>query len=133
MSHPAAANYLSRKRRTLITLVVATATFGILVGAPDGAGYVNSVAAVVQIVVKLTLAVRWCRDDAEERGFTLWRRFSFCTIVFPGPFLMVPIYLIKSRGNAGIVSCGYFVILATSIGAIEVAAMYVGTRLGELR
>jgi len=113
--------------------VAATATFGILVGAPDGAGYVKPLAALIQMIVTFTLATRWCRDDAEARGFTLWRRFAFYTIAFPGPLLMVPIYLFKSRGNAGIVSCGYFVIFATSIGALEVAAMYVGTQLGELR
>jgi CDP-diglyceride synthetase len=126
-------DYPAEKRRALFTLIAATFTFGIIAGAPNDASPVKPVAALIQLFATFALIVRWCRIDADQRQFVLWPRFTFFTVAFPGPVVMVPLYLLKSRGTAGLTSCFYFLAISTLVVALNLVAMFVGSRLGELR
>lgn len=119
------------KRRTLSTLVIATIAFGIIAGAPNDASPVKPAAALIQFLVTCTLILAWCRLDADQRNFTLWRRFAFFTVAFPGPLVMVPLYLIKSRGRSVAIACLRFVGVTAALATIQIAAMLLGSFLGQ--
>ena len=132
-SASASRNYSAEKVRVLATLAIATFVFGLIAGAPNDASPVTPVAFVLGLVVTFSLILQWCRIDADQHEFVLWRRFVFFTVVFPGPLVTVPYYLFKTRGRRAFPAFTCFVAIVIAIVAIEIAAIYCGDRIGELR
>ena len=63
----------------------------------------------------LVLLHKWCGADARLHGTTLWPYFVLTLVLCPGPFLVVPVHLIKTRGVNGVLSIvlavGWFIVL----------------------
>ncbi len=122
--------YLSaEKHRTLVTLPIAVFVFGIIGAAEIRDPLVVAVLVAMNLVVPFFLILKWCRLDAQQRGFVLWRRFALFTIIFPGPLITVPYYLLASRGVAGITSVIVAVLYATALLTIEYFALFLADGL----
>lgn len=129
----ASRNYTAEKVRVLASLAIATFVFGLIAGAPNDSSPVKPVAFVLGLVVSFSLILQWCRIDAAQHNFILWRRFGFFTVVFPGPLVTVPYYLFKTRARRVFPAFICFVVIVIAVVAIEIAAIYCGAHIGKLR
>jgi hypothetical protein len=109
------------KRRQLLWMVLTIACSGVIGGMlREGSG----ISRLVDLATSITMAVfilRWCEYDRRERGGTRWRYFTPLMVLLPGPVIMVPIYLLATRGSRGfwaIAKAAAFLLLLIAIGAV---------------
>lgn len=67
------------------------------------------------------LILRWCEYDRWERGDAPWRFFTPLMVIAPGPWLMVPIYLISTRRLRGLVVATKAILFFAFLVVIAVA------------
>lgn len=91
-------NNLARKRKVLLLMAGVMLTVGIVNGLVDLDQGQELIGRLVTSVLFGALVVTWCILDSAERGSTLWRGFAFMAVVFPTWLVVVPIYLMRTRG-----------------------------------
>ncbi len=128
MSQKSAHTELSLPRRKSRCLITLLAWIGIL-------EFVRGMSSVnwemlflgIETVVFLGFLIQWTRLDAEEHDCHIWPSFVPLLVTCVGPFIMMPIYFIKSRGwkkglITSLLALGYVVLLVgTSVGAYSVS------------
>lgn len=123
-----ASSFRRRKRGWLMFLSVCAIGFGILSGAlrDDWEKPLLFLDAIVFVIA----IVQWAYLDAAELGFHLWRYFVPLMIICPGPFLVMPVYFVKSRGwIRGLAACGLAVAFLLLQFGLDFASSYLA---GEL-
>jgi hypothetical protein len=125
--------YLSirrQKRNALLIMVALFAVLGLINGVtPEHfvAGRVIDLAGAIGFAI---LLIRWCSLDCFELGIEPWAHIGIMLIICPGPFILMPIYFLKTRGFRGLLSmlwsAAFFVLLmAVSVVSAVAAAVIV--------
>lgn len=95
-------SYRREKNRQLLWMLGLFAVAGVLEGLvlsqPD-LGMILNVAASLAFCI---LILNWCHYDRLELGRRRWRYFAPMMVLLPGPLVMVPLYLVVSRGARGL-------------------------------
>jgi hypothetical protein len=84
---------------------------------------------VVRIATYLActaLLHQWCGADARLHSRELWPHFALTLVVCPGPLLVLPIHLVRTRGVRGLLS----LLLAIGFVVVLVIAEYIGIEIG---
>lgn len=121
---PVSSELRDRKRRQLLWMLVVALVLGLLSGL-TGIGETD--ARLMQFVATLAFAFplfQWCELDRLELGNQRWRGFGLLLILFPGPIVILPIYLLVTRGQWGI--------LAVVIAAGGYLGLLVASTLSEM-
>lgn len=121
---PVISELRARKRRQLLWMLVVAIVLGLLSGL-TGIGETD--ARLMQFVATLAFACplfQWCELDRLELGNQRWRGFGLLLILFPGPIVILPIYLLVTRGRRGI--------LAVVIAAAVYCGLLVASGLAEM-
>lgn len=98
---PVVCDFAYLKRRQLVFLLVVTGMSGYLPGflAEDSAWI--RIIDLASGLIGAILILRWCDIDREERHLSRWRFFVPMMVLCPGPFVMMPTYLLVTRGLGG--------------------------------
>ena len=121
---PVISELRARKRRQLLWMLIVAIVLGLLSGL-TGIGQTD--ARRMQFVATLAFACplfQWCELDRFELGNQRWCGFGLLLIVFPGPSVILPIYLLVTRGRRGI--------LAVVIAAAVYCGLLVASGLAEM-
>lgn len=116
------------KFRLLLGMVAVFAVAGFVSGfLPDEGSASRSVSLAMGLAFSL-LIVRWCAYDRQERGLAPWPHFGLLMVICPGPLIMVPIYLLATRGAPGLISTAkaavFFVFLIVVFGIAGLPAEF---------
>ncbi len=119
------------KRRILLRMVILFAVCGFATGLSHG----DTLHRVVDFGMAIAFAILvldWCAQDRAERNLRPWRGFTLMMVFFPTALVMVPLYLIKTRGLGGvkstILAAAFFIaILLVAL----IAAEFAGALFGE--
>ena len=118
-----APSFRREKRRLLLIMLLVYAITGALIGAlpADLSGFIEFAAMVVIVI----LTLRWCDYDRGEQEVERWSYFGIMMILCPGPLIVMPIYLLSTRGVRGLLSIAkafvFFVILIAVGVLMEIA------------
>jgi len=85
------------KQRTLLWMLFWSAFAGFISGTLQVRDAFDCLPLVAALAALAALAYRWCDADARLRRFAQWEIFVPALYVFPGPLLVVPMYLAATR------------------------------------
>jgi hypothetical protein len=120
--------YSRNKRRLLLAMVALFAIYGLFLGFFPAD--VLRVAAFATSIAFAILVVSWCAQDRAERNIRPWRGFAFFVVVFPTALVMMPLYLLRTRGTSGVKSTA---LAAAFFFAICLMASIIAAFVGLLR
>lgn len=123
------AEVMRAKIRALCWIPVWYAAAGLAVGyfgVKDLFDYLFQIASSLAFAV---LSYRWCEADARLRQFPHWDRFVPALYLMPGPLLMVPVYLIATRGLQSVRSIALAAVYLFVVLTVAVTAGIVGMLL----
>lgn len=120
------------KRRQLLGMIITFAVSGFVSGWVDDLALSRFIDLATGLVFAF-LILRWCDNDHYERQQNQeplwhgmpWRYFAFMMILCPGPLIMMPIYLLVTRGWRGFISiawAGAFFALLVAVCAVAAVA-----------
>jgi hypothetical protein len=109
-----ATTYAAEKQRLLYWQLGVSVICGTFMGIATDAGAERIIELGYGLALSL-ITMRWCDYDSREHGVTLWPHFALTIVCCPGMFLVVPIYLFRSRGSGGwlatLKAIGFFLLL----------------------
>lgn len=120
---PFVPDFAYRKRRQLVFLLVASGISGLLSGfaAEDSAW--DRIINLADWLISAVLILRWCDIDREERQLARWRNFVPMIVLCPGPLVMVPAYLLVTRGLGGFAAIAKAIAFAVLMVIVSMVAV----------
>lgn len=109
------------KRRQLFWMVALFAISGLASGLLPVTPRMDAVLNLGTGIAFALLILRWYECDRWERGEAPWRFFGPLMVIFPGPIVMVPVYLISTRGLRGLVAtmkAALFFVFLITVGVL---------------
>lgn len=120
---PFVPNFAYRKRRQLVFLLVASGISGFLTGfVAEGSGE-EHIINLADWLVSAVLILRWCDIDREERQLARWRFFVPMMVLCPGPLVMIPAYLLVTRGLGGFAAIAKAIAFAVLMVIVSMVAV----------
>jgi hypothetical protein len=116
------------KRRSLQQIPIWFLSAGFVTGFWGEGDLFDVLAQVVSTVAFYVLLHRWCGADARLHRRDLWRYFVLTLVICPGPLLVVPIHLVRTRGVRGLL----FSLLALIYLVAAIAVQVIGILAGDL-
>jgi hypothetical protein len=127
------------KRRILYWMLVLAVASGLVFGwlGPENDPDLDRGASLVLGLLFLILLLRWCEYDRTELAMPRWRFFKFMMVFCPGWLIVMPFYLLSTRGPAkgalaivkGVAFLGLWVAVTTGVYTSTVLLLD-GTRFG---
>ncbi len=123
------AGYARRKHRKLHQILLVMAILGFAMGLfPEDSTLERIVTFVAGLSVTV-LILGWCDIDLEERNLKRWRFFVPMMVLIPGPFIMIPIYLLFTRRAEGFVATAKAFAFFVLMTAVTMVASIMGLLL----
>jgi hypothetical protein len=120
------------KRRALFRMLTWTGASGFVTGLLGEASPLGFIFQIAAWFAFLALLVGWCEADSQQQGVPLWRHFIPMLVVCPGPALLMPIYFLRSRGIAGLVTTLLAALFFLGLLVVDVIGAVAGTLLAML-
>ncbi len=123
LSRPPAPSFRREKRRLLLKMLLVYAIYGALIVAcsADLSRLFDIAASVITVI----LTLRWCEYDRREQEVERWSYFGIMMLLCPGPLILMPVYLLSTRGVRGLLSIAkafvFLVILIAVAVLMEIA------------
>ena len=102
------------------------ASSGVLIGVVPADSFSEVVISGLTVFLLWLLFFRWCEVDAANREIELSEVFRLALVTLPGPLIMIPVYLLRSRGWRGFISCITFFAFVAVISVIHVLCVNLG-------
>jgi hypothetical protein len=115
------------KIHALLGMIAAFAANGFVIGMLPEEGPIDQVVNLGTAIVFGLLVVHWYDWDRWEKRIPPWRYFTPLVVLFPGPLVMVPIYLLRTRGVKGLWPVVQAATFLTLLMAVGTAAVYAGS------
>lgn len=128
---PVKQSFRDAKLRVLTWMVVVFAVSGFLtwiISEESGFGRIVDVATMVCFAV---LLLQWCSLDRTERQLDPWPYFVLLVVLCPGPLIMMPLYLCRTRGWGGLIATGKAVLFFLLLIGVAVLGTIVGMCVTE--
>jgi hypothetical protein len=124
--------YRRLKNRVLRWMLGWGLALGVVAGLM-GDGFNSRPLSLVAGILLVVLILQWCHYDRKERRIAPWPGFALMMILCPGPMVMMPVYLLATRGVRGILSvllcAGFFLLI---LGMVSLGGI-LGTVVSEIR
>jgi hypothetical protein len=127
-------SYQKAKRRQLLGMIVTFAVSGFVSGIIVDDRVLSRLADVAAAIAFAFFVLRWCdydhgeRQERQERLWQglPWRYFTPLMLLCPGPPIMVPVYLLATRGLRGFISIAWALAFFALLVAVGIVAEVVG-------
>lgn len=118
------------KRQSLLRIPLWMLAAGFATGFFGEGDLLDLIVHVIATVAFLVLLHRWCAADARLHRIELWRYFLVTLVVCPGPLLVVPIHLLRTRGIRGLLSILLALAYFIAVCVVQALGFFAGAFVG---